>query len=140
MKRKNTRALLSLALALLMTLSLLPTAFAEEAPPSPTLSSPSPSPAASPLPSPVASPGAERSPDPSPGPEKTYVAKIVREGADVSFETIDAAIADAAAERPSSCWPTAPPPGPRGMLSARISASAVPLHSAFPTASALPMA
>lgn len=97
MKRKNTRALLSLALALLMTLSLLPTAFAEEAPPSPTLSSPSPSPAASPLPSPVASPGAERSPDPSPGPEKTYVAKIVRDGADVSFETIDAAIADAAA-------------------------------------------
>lgn len=97
MKRKNTRALLSLALALLMTLSLLPTAFAEEAPPSPTLSSPSPSPAASPLPSPVASPGAERSPDPSPGPEKTYVAKIVRDGTDVSFETIDAAIADAAA-------------------------------------------
>ena len=93
MKRKNTRALLSLALALLMTLSLLPTAFAEEAPPSPTLSSPSPSPAASPLPSPVASPGAERSPDPSPGPEKTYVAKIVRDGTDVSFETIDAAIA-----------------------------------------------
>lgn len=106
MKRNNMRALLSLALALLLMLSLLPAAFAEGETPAPAGETappaesapvaPSPAPTTVPEATPAVSPAAEPSPELSPAPEKTYVAKIVREGADVNFETIDAAIADAA--------------------------------------------
>lgn len=106
MKRNNMRALLSLALALLLMLSLLPAAFAEGETPAPAGETappaesapvaPSPTPTTVPEAAPAVSPAAEPAPELSPAPEKTYVAKIVREGADVNFETIDAAIADAA--------------------------------------------